>query len=81
MTSAPAPVTVRVPVRLGQLLQIAGIAETGADARALLESEDVAVDGEVDTRRGRQLHGGEVVSVRTASGMESVRVQPEGGAA
>jgi ribosome-associated protein len=74
-------VTVRVPVRLGQLLQIAGIADTGADARDLLAAEDVAVDGEVDTRRGRQLHGGEVISVRTASGVESVRVEAEGGAA
>jgi ribosome-associated protein len=81
MTDQPTPVTIRVPVRLGQLLQIAGIADTGADARDLLAAEDVAVDGEVDTRRGRQLHGGEVISVRTASGVESVRVEAEGGAA
>lgn len=53
----------RLPVRLGQFLQLAGIADTGADAKTLLAGGEVLVDGEVDHRRGRQLHDGAVVTV------------------
>lgn len=50
-------------IRLGQFLKYAGIAESGADAREIIAEGLVQVDGEVETRRGRQLHGGEIVSV------------------
>jgi ribosome-associated protein len=50
-------------IRLGQLLQFAGIVDTGGDAKALLAEHAVAVNGETETRRGRQLHRGDVVSV------------------
>ena len=50
-------------IRLGQLLKLAGTIESGSDARALLASETVLVNGEPDERRGRQLHHGDVVSV------------------
>lgn len=53
----------RLPVRLGQFLQLAGIADTGADAKALLSGGEVVVDGEVEQRRGRQLHDGAVITV------------------
>jgi len=48
-------------LRLGQLLKLAGLVETGAEAKALLEAGGVEVDGAVELRRGRQLRGGEVV--------------------
>lgn len=48
-------------IRLGQLLKFAGLVDTGADAKALLAAEGVEVNGEVDTRRGRQLHDGDEV--------------------
>ena len=57
-------------IRLGQLLKLAGLAESGGDARALIEAGAVTVNGEVETRRGRQLHPGDVV----AAGEESVRI-------
>jgi ribosome-associated protein len=57
-------------IRLGQLLKFAGLAESGSEARALIQSGDVTVNGEVDTRRGRQLRRGDVVAV----GGEAVRV-------
>lgn len=50
-------------IRLGQFLKYAGIAESGAHARRIIADGLVQVDGEVETRRGRQLHGGEVVAV------------------
>jgi ribosome-associated protein len=57
-------------IRLGQLLQVAGLADSGGEAKALLASGAVTVNGEAETRRGRQLVPGDVV----AAGEESVRV-------
>jgi ribosome-associated protein len=50
-------------IRLGQLLKLAGLADSGGDARALVEDGAVTVNGEVETRRGRQLHPGDVIAV------------------
>ena len=57
-------------IRLGQLLKLSDLADSGADARHLLLSNDVTVNGEPEARRGRQLHRGDVVTV----GSDSVRV-------
>jgi ribosome-associated protein len=57
-------------IRLGQLLQVAGLAESGGDAKALLASGVVRVNGEPESRRGRQLVPGDVVTVAE----ESVRI-------
>jgi ribosome-associated protein len=57
-------------IRLGQLLKLADIADSGADARQLLLENAVTVNGDVETRRGRQLHTGDVVTV----GEQAVRV-------
>jgi len=51
------------PIRLGQFLKLAGLAEHGAHAKALLEAEEVQVNGRVETRRGAQLRAGDVVAV------------------
>jgi ribosome-associated protein len=55
-------------IRLGQFLKLAGLAESGADARLLLEDGEVTVNGEPETRRGRQLHRGDAVEVATPAG-------------
>jgi ribosome-associated protein len=57
-------------IRLGQFLKLADLIDAGGDAKALLGQEVVAVNGETETRRGRQLSRGDVVSV----GSETVRV-------
>ena len=46
-------------IRLGQLLKVAGIADSGGEAKALIADGQVSVNGEVETRRGRQLHAGD----------------------
>ncbi|WP_326567663.1 RNA-binding S4 domain-containing protein [Amycolatopsis rhabdoformis] len=51
------------PIRLGQFLKLAGLAEDGAHAKDLIENEEVTVNDEIETRRGRQLSDGDVVSV------------------
>jgi ribosome-associated protein len=48
-------------IRLGQLLKLADVIESGAHARAFLADGAVTVNGEPETRRGRQLHPGDVV--------------------
>ncbi len=50
-------------IRLGQLLKLADLAESGADAKLLLEDGLVTVNGEVEQRRGRQLHVGDRIAV------------------
>jgi ribosome-associated protein len=50
-------------IRLGQLLKLAGIIDSGSAVKALLASETVVVNGERETRRGRQLHPGDSVRV------------------
>ena len=54
-------------IRLGQLLKLADLVEVGADAKLLLEEGVVTVNGEVERRRGRQLHRGDVVAVEDVS--------------
>jgi ribosome-associated protein len=57
-------------IRLGQLLKLAGLVGGGGEAKDVIAAGDVRVNGEVETRRGRQLHPGDEVA---ASG-ETVRV-------
>ncbi len=50
-------------IRLGQFLKLADVLETGGESKELIADGEVRVNGEVDTRRGRQLRRGDVVSV------------------
>lgn len=52
------------PIRLGQFLKLADAVELGSDVKLLLGEGSVTVNGEVETRRGRQLAPGDVISVR-----------------
>jgi ribosome-associated protein len=54
-------------IRLGQLLKLAGVVDSGAEAKDLLAEGGVSVNGEPEERRGRQLRRGDVV---TADGEE-----------
>ncbi len=50
-------------IRLGQLLKLAGMIDSGAGVKGFLAREPVFVNGEPEARRGRQLHPGDVVRV------------------
>jgi len=60
-------------IRLGQFLKLANLIESGAEAKEVIADGLVTVNGEVETRRGRQLTLGDVVEV----GGMSVRVARE----
>lgn len=50
-------------IRLGQLLKLVDAVPTGAQVKDVLADEVVTVNGDVESRRGRQLHRGDVVAV------------------
>ena len=52
-------------IRLGQFLKLAGLAEDGGQARAMIEAGMVTVNGRQEIRRGRQLGIGDVVAAET----------------
>ncbi len=57
-------------IRLGQLLKLANLVEDGVEATELIRNGLVKVNGEIDDRRGRQLHNGDTVTVNN----QTVRV-------
>lgn len=50
-------------ITLGVLLKIAGIIDTGGQAKFFLSENAVLVNGEEDNRRGRKLYHGDEVNV------------------
>jgi len=56
-------VAVSGPLPLGAFLKLAGVAATGGHAKVLVQSGDVTVNGDPETRRGRTLEIGDVVGV------------------
>ena len=58
-------------IRLGQLLKLADLVDHGSDVRPLVQDGQVLVNGEVETRRGRQLRKGDTVTL----GEQTVRVK------
>ena len=61
-------------IRLGAFLKLTDVPQSGGHAKILIQDGEVSVDGAVETRRGRQLHGGEQVEVAGAR----FRVGPDG---
>ena len=49
-------------IKLGQALKAAGVVDSGVEAKEVIQEGLVLVNGEVDTRRGRKLYEGDVVS-------------------
>lgn len=49
-------------IKLGQALKAAALVENGVEAKEVIQNGLVSVNGEVDTRRGRKLYAGDIVS-------------------
>ena len=54
-------------ITLGVLLKIAGLIDTGGQAKWFLAENKVLVNGEEDNRRGRKLYHGDVIEVSNHS--------------
>jgi len=50
-------------VRLDQFLKFMGIAGTGGQAKLMIQSGEVQVNGELETRRRRKLVSGDIVRI------------------
>ena len=52
----------RPTIRLDQFLKFAGLVATGGQAKLLIQSGEVQVNGEVELRRGKHLQPGDRVT-------------------
>lgn len=50
-------------IKLDQFLKLADIVQSGGEAKHLIQSGQVLVNGKVETRRGRKLRAGDVIVV------------------
>jgi ribosome-associated protein len=49
-------------IKLGQALKAAGLVDSGAEAKEVIVEGSVRVNGETDTRRGRKLYAGDIIT-------------------
>ena len=49
-------------IKLGQALKLAGMVDSGVEAKIEIEEGNVLVNGEQETRRGKKLRNGDVFS-------------------
>lgn len=54
-------------MKLDQFLKFQGVTLTGGQAKHLIQSGFVTVNGELEVRRGRQLNSGDIVTVEDES--------------
>lgn len=50
-------------IKLDQFLKFVGVAQTGGQAKLMIQDGDVRVNGTIETRRGRKLVAGDKVTV------------------
>jgi ribosome-associated protein len=60
---APAPPPKGEYIELQQLLKLSNLAETGGQAKMMIQGGEVKVNGLVETRRRRKLYVGDTVEV------------------
>ncbi len=56
-------------IKLDQFLKLAQVVQTGGEAKHLIRSGEVMVNGAEETRRGRKLYHGDQVQVRDSDEM------------
>ena len=59
--AAADPAVSQPTLRLDHFLQRCGIAQTGGHAKLLVQSGEVLLNGQLETRRRKKLHPGDVV--------------------
>jgi len=64
-------------IKLGQFLKLANLVDSGSDAKAMLAGGIVRVNGEAESRRGRQLVNGDLVTVASQSARVSDGSTPD----
>ena len=67
----------RWPIQLIQVLKFANIVESGAQAKAAVEAGIVRVNGELESRKRRQLLAGDVVEIEGLPAVKLIESDPE----
>lgn len=49
-------------IKLGQALKLAGLVDSGVDAKIVIQNGHVSLNGHVETQRGKKVVPGDVVS-------------------
>lgn len=49
-------------ITLGQMLKYSNAVDSGAIAKIVILDEQVKVNGEIETRRGKKLYNGDIIS-------------------
>ncbi|MCM1086526.1 MAG: RNA-binding S4 domain-containing protein [Lachnoclostridium sp.] len=49
-------------IKLGQALKLAGLVDSGVDAKIVIQNGHVKVNGEVEYQRGKKIHPGDTVA-------------------
>jgi len=63
-------------ITLDSLLKWTGVVDTGGQAKALIASGFISVNGELETRRGRKLRTGDQIIVPNAGTWTIARKEP-----
>lgn len=50
-------------IKLDQFLKMVNIAGSGGQAKIMILSEDVKVNGQIETQRGKKLRSGDIIEV------------------
>ena len=50
-------------IKLGQVLKLAGLVESGVDAKIKIQEGFVKVNGEVEVQRGKKIHPGDIIEL------------------
>ena len=62
-------------IRLDALLKFSAAAETGGEAKQMIQEGEVSVNREICTQRGRKIRSGDIV--RASGRVMTVRTRPE----
>lgn len=62
-------------IKLDQLLKFSGLAYSGSEAKDMILSEMVTIDGEVCTMRGKKMRPGDSCEVHFEDGTVTVKVE------
>mgnify|MGYP005773511193 CR=1 FL=1 len=49
-------------IKLGQALKVCGIAQSGVEAKIMIQEGQVCVNGQPELQRGKKLHDGDVIT-------------------
>ncbi len=60
-------------IKLGQVLKLSGMADSGVEAKIMIQDGLVKVNGEIELRRGKKIRSGDMIEYKD----NSIRIENE----